>query len=105
MRVLYPLVNEGFKILEEGIARSPGDVDIIYLYGYGWPPHTGGPMYWADNEVGLANLLSKLEELYGRYPGSAYFEPSELLKTCVSLNVGIHEYYSTRAKANRSSKL
>lgn len=41
MRVLFPLVNEGFKILEEGIAQRPGDIDVIYLFGYGWPRHTG----------------------------------------------------------------
>lgn len=40
-RVLYPLVNEGFKILEEGIANDPGDIDIIYIYGYGFPPWRG----------------------------------------------------------------
>jgi 3-hydroxyacyl-CoA dehydrogenase len=41
MRVLFPLVNEGFKILEEGIAQRPGDIDVIYLFGYGWPRYTG----------------------------------------------------------------
>lgn len=40
-RCLYPLVNEGFKILEEGIANDPGDIDVIYLYGYGWPAWRG----------------------------------------------------------------
>lgn len=40
-RVLFPLVNEGFKILEEGIASDPSDIDIIYLYGYGWPAWRG----------------------------------------------------------------
>jgi len=44
-RVLFPLVNEGFKILEEGIASDPSDIDIIYLYGYGWPAYRGGPMF------------------------------------------------------------
>ena len=40
-RCIYPLVNEGFKILEEGVANDPGDIDIIYLYGYGWPAWRG----------------------------------------------------------------
>lgn len=40
-RLLYPLVNEGFKILEEGVAREPSDIDIIYIYGYGWPAWRG----------------------------------------------------------------
>jgi 3-hydroxyacyl-CoA dehydrogenase len=47
-RVIYPLVNEGALILEEGIAQRPGDIDIVYLYGYGFPAHRGGPMFYAD---------------------------------------------------------
>jgi 3-hydroxyacyl-CoA dehydrogenase len=47
-RVIYPLVNEGARILEEGIAQRPGDIDIVYLYGYGFPAHRGGPMFYAD---------------------------------------------------------
>ena len=43
-RCLYPLVNEGFKILEEGIALRPEDIDVIYTYGYGFPKYRGGPM-------------------------------------------------------------
>ena len=46
-RVLFPMVNEGFKCLEEGIAMKPSDIDVIYVYGYGWPIFRGGPMYWA----------------------------------------------------------
>lgn len=91
-RLLYPLVNEGFKILEEGIARDPADIDVIYIYGYGWPVWRGGPMFWVDNEVGLPTLLAKLEEFHKRYP-SEYYAPSKLLKTCVALDVGVQEYY------------
>jgi len=91
-RLLYPLVNEGFKILEEGIARDPADIDVIYIYGYGWPVWRGGPMFWADNEVGLPTLLQKLEEFHKRYP-SDYYVPSKLLRTCVALDVGVQEYY------------
>lgn len=91
-RLLYPLVNEGFKILEEGIARDPADIDIIYLYGYGWPVWRGGPMFWADNEVGLPKLLARLEEFHDRYP-SDYYAPSKLLRKCVALDVGVQEYY------------
>jgi len=91
-RLLYPLVNEGFKILEEGIARDPADIDIIYLYGYGWPVWRGGPMFWADNEVGLPKLLARLEEFHTRYP-SDYYVPSKLLRKCVELDVGVQEYY------------
>lgn len=41
-RVLFPLVNEGFKCLEEGVAQQPSDIDVVYLYGYGWPVYRGG---------------------------------------------------------------
>jgi 3-hydroxyacyl-CoA dehydrogenase/enoyl-CoA hydratase/carnithine racemase len=92
-RILFPLVNEGFKILEEGMAQRPSDIDIIYLYGYGWPVWRGGPMFWADHEIGLANVLQKLQEFYREYPGSEYFRPSQLLEICVKLDVTVEEYY------------
>src|SRR5262249_7843814 len=47
-RAVYALVNEGAKILEEGFALRPVDIDIIYLFGYGFPAHRGGPMWYAD---------------------------------------------------------
>lgn len=51
-RCLYALVNESFKILEEGIASSPSDIDLIWVNGYSWPVWKGGPMYWAEQQVG-----------------------------------------------------
>jgi 3-hydroxyacyl-CoA dehydrogenase/enoyl-CoA hydratase/carnithine racemase len=59
-RCLFGLINEGFKILEEDIAQKPSDIDVIYLFGYGWPAYRGGPMYWIDNEVGLPYFLKGL---------------------------------------------
>jgi len=104
-RVFFPLVNEGFKILEEGIASDPGDIDIIYLYGYGWPAWRGGPMFWADNYVGLSKILKELERFHQMYPNSEYFRPSELLRKCVDLNVGIQEYYRKGlARSTNSTK-
>lgn len=92
-RCLYPLVNEGFKCLEEGICRCPSDVDVVYLYGYGWPAWRGGPMHWADHEVGLPNLLARLQEFSRQFPGVEHYEPSELLRRCVSMGVTVEEYY------------
>ena len=92
-RVLYPLVNEGFKCLEEGIARSPSDIDVVYLYGYGWPAWRGGPMYWADHEVGLDVLLAKLQEFHRVFPETDHYEPSALLVECVRKQVTVEEYY------------
>mmetsp|Transcript_39934 Transcript_39934/g.83520 ORF Transcript_39934/g.83520 Transcript_39934/m.83520 type:complete len:771 (+) Transcript_39934:118-2430(+) len=93
-RVLFPLVNEGFKILEEGIASDPSDIDIIYLYGYGWPAWRGGPMFWADNAVGLRKILSELEKFHAMHPNSEYYCPSKLLRACVSMGMGVQEYYN-----------
>ena len=58
-RLLYPMVSEGALILEEGIAQRAGDIDLVWLNGYGWPAWTGGIMYWADHE-GLAKLVDGL---------------------------------------------
>ena len=52
-RTLYTMVNEGAKILEEGMAQRASDIDVVWVYGYGWPVYRGGPMFWADT-VGLA---------------------------------------------------
>ena len=62
-RLLYPMIAEGAKILDEGMAQRPGDIDTVWLNGYGWPAWTGGPMYWADHE-GLAKVVAGLEK-YG----------------------------------------
>jgi 3-hydroxyacyl-CoA dehydrogenase len=76
-RLLYPVVNEGAKVLEEAIAIRASDIDIACVLGYDWPVYTGGPMFWADT-VGLPKIVAKLEELEKAY-GEA-FRPSELLK-------------------------
>lgn len=60
-RTLYPMVNEGAKILEEGMAQRASDVDVVWVYGYGWPVYKGGPMYWADNYEGLEKVVDGLK--------------------------------------------
>ena len=50
-RLIYPMINEGARILEEGIAARPGDIDVVWINGYGWPAWRGGPMWYAD-EIG-----------------------------------------------------
>ncbi|VDC50534.1 3-hydroxyacyl-CoA dehydrogenase NAD-binding domain-containing protein [Brevundimonas mediterranea] len=59
-RTLYPLVNEGALILEEGMAQRPSDIDVVWIYGYGWPVYRGGPMFWADT-VGLDKIVASLD--------------------------------------------
>jgi 3-hydroxyacyl-CoA dehydrogenase len=59
-RTLYTMVNEGAKILEEGIAQRASDIDVVWVYGYGWPVYRGGPMFWADT-VGAAKIVDGLK--------------------------------------------
>ena len=60
-RTLYPMVNEGALILEEGMAQRASDIDVVWIYGYGWPVYRGGPMFWADTE-GLKKIVAGLEK-------------------------------------------
>jgi 3-hydroxyacyl-CoA dehydrogenase len=60
-RLIYPMINEGARILQEGIAARPGDIDVVWLNGYGWPAWRGGPMYYAD-QVGLQRIAQRLQE-------------------------------------------
>ncbi len=59
-RTLYPMVNEGYKILEGGKAQRASDIDVVWIYGYGWPIYRGGPMFWGDLE-GAATIVEALE--------------------------------------------
>jgi 3-hydroxyacyl-CoA dehydrogenase len=59
-RCLYPMVNEGHLILEEGMAQRPSDIDVVWIYGYGWPIYRGGPMFWGDLE-GASKIVEALE--------------------------------------------
>ena len=76
-RLVYALVNEGAKILEEGIALRASDIDMVYLSGYGFPLYRGGPMLYADS-VGLPKVLAKIEAFAGGRQGQAW-EPAPLL--------------------------
>jgi 3-hydroxyacyl-CoA dehydrogenase len=64
-RTLYTMVNEGAKILEEGMAQRASDIDVVWVYGYGWPVYRGGPMFWADTE-GLAKIVEGLKRQEAR---------------------------------------
>lgn len=77
-RLLYPMVNEGAKILEEKIAIRGSDIDVVWVNGYGWPVYRGGPMHWADG-VGLAEIVSKIKG-YSESLGGRHWELSPLLE-------------------------
>ncbi|GAB1407144.1 3-hydroxyacyl-CoA dehydrogenase NAD-binding domain-containing protein [Thermomonas brevis] len=59
-RALYTMINEGAHILEEGIAQRSSDIDVVWVHGYGWPRHTGGPMFWAEKQ-GLQTIVDGLQ--------------------------------------------
>lgn len=82
-RCLYALINEGFRILEDGIAAGPEDIDVIYVLGYGWPPHRGGPMFYAGM-VGLNKVLETLEHYYQLHLDVPSLQPCNLLRKLVA---------------------
>ena len=69
-RLLYPLVNEGWKILDEGIAYRPGDIDVVWIAGYGFPDFRGGPMWMADT-IGLQTIADRMTH-YATTHGDSY---------------------------------
>ncbi|KQU92280.1 3-hydroxyacyl-CoA dehydrogenase [Mesorhizobium sp. Root102] len=77
-RTLYPLINEGAKILEQGIAARASDIDVVWVNGYGFPIGKGGPMFWAGFE-GAARIIERLDHWHQR-TGKDVFEPAPLLK-------------------------
>jgi len=75
-RLLYPVVNEGAKILEEGIALRASDIDIAAVLGYNWPVYRGGPLFWAD-QIGLDRIVARMRDLEASHGDS--FRPAPLL--------------------------
>jgi 3-hydroxyacyl-CoA dehydrogenase len=73
-RMIFPMINEGARILEEGVATRPSDIDVIWVYGYGWPVWRGGPMYYADR-LGLTHLRDRLT-LYAERSGDETLLPA-----------------------------
>lgn len=88
-RCLLAMVNEGARILEEGGAARPGDIDVIWTRGLAWPAHLGGPMYWADR-LGLDAVRQSLLR-YAALVGDAYFRPAGLIERLAAEGRGFHE--------------
>src|SRR5207249_763651 len=83
-RLVYALVNEGAKIVEEGIASKASDIDMVYLTGYGFPLHRGGPMLYAD-EVGLYNVVDRIKRFAANPHGDpGFWKPAPLLAKLAS---------------------
>lgn len=80
-RCVYPMINEGAKILEEGKAIRASDIDIVWINGYGWPVYRGGPMFYGDT-VGLDKVLAKMKEFQAQMGDD--FKPAALLEKLVA---------------------
>jgi len=87
-RCFYPLVNEGAKILEEGLAQRPGDIDVIWINGYGFPRYRGGPMFWADL-VGPRKIYNAMKRLHDEHGN--WLKPSSLLGELARDNRGFKD--------------
>ena len=92
-RIVYALVNEGARILEEGYALRASDIDIIYLYGYGFPPQRGGPMFYADT-VGLDRVLERVEQFHNQH--GHWWRPAPLLKDLAARGTTFKEWDQSR---------
>jgi 3-hydroxyacyl-CoA dehydrogenase len=86
-RCFLALMNEGCEVLREKVAYRAGDIDIVYLYGYGFPAYRGGPMFWAENEMGLKTALEKLKK-YSAATGGEWLKVSPLLEHLVASGKG-----------------
>jgi 3-hydroxyacyl-CoA dehydrogenase len=87
-RCVYVLVNEGARILEEGIAQRPGDIDVIWIYGYGFPVHRGGPMFYADR-LGLRVIRDALLRHYEAH-GDEALKPAPMVEDLAAANAGFY---------------
>ena len=97
-RMLYPLINEGARILEEGIAQRPSDIDVVWANGYGWPRWTGGPMFYAD-EVGLARIAERLGAFAADTPSDPSLKPAKLLADLAARGETFASWQKSRAGA------
>ncbi len=86
-RIMTALANEGARILEEGYATRASDIDAVYAYGFGYPRHVGGPMFYADT-VGLPTVLARVRKYREQF--GDYWKPAPLLEKLVSEGRGFH---------------
>jgi 3-hydroxyacyl-CoA dehydrogenase len=85
-RLLFPMINEAARILQEGIARRPGDIDVIWVYGYGFPAWRGGPMHYADT-IGLAHIRDRLTA-FASTTGDERHRPAPFLQELAAAGKG-----------------
>lgn len=84
-------------MLEEGYAIRPSDIDVVMVYGYGWPVYTGGPMHWAD-QVGLSKIVLALDKYAKQFPGVEYFKVADSLRRLASSGSTLADYWKKNSK-------
>jgi 3-hydroxyacyl-CoA dehydrogenase len=87
-RCFLALVNLGCEVLREGVASRASDIDVVYIHGYGFPAYRGGPMYWAEHEVGLPAALDKLRRISAEL-STPFMQVSPLLEQLVAEGRGL----------------
>ncbi len=88
-RCIYPMINEGAKILQEGISQRPSDIDVVWVNGYAWPVYRGGPMFYADT-VGLDTVLAKLKA-FQEQDNDDFWQPARLIEKLVAEGKGFKD--------------
>ena len=88
-RLIFPMVNEGARILDEGIVVRSSDIDVIWIYGYAWPVQHGGPMFHAD-QIGLKKVCERLEA-YAEATGDESLKPSRLIRQLAEAGKGFSD--------------
>jgi 3-hydroxyacyl-CoA dehydrogenase len=96
-RCILALVNDGARILEEGIAASPADIDVVWCNGYGFPRHRGGPMFYADT-LGLDAVVSSIRDC-AKLHGKRYWTPAPLLVRLADEGRRLADWQAERARA------
>ncbi|MEM0987653.1 MAG: 3-hydroxyacyl-CoA dehydrogenase NAD-binding domain-containing protein [Pseudomonadota bacterium] len=94
-RTMLALVNEGARILEEGIALRASDIDVTYVYGYGFPVYRGGPMFYADL-IGLPKVLEKIKAFHAAGYGDKVWQPAALIERLVAEGKNFKHYDSEK---------
>ena len=87
-RCLYAMINEGARLLADGIVPRPQEIDVIWVHGFGFPAYRGGPMYHADR-IGLPTLLGRLRH-YAEAVGPEYFAPAPLIEQLAAEGRGFY---------------
>ena len=88
-RCTYSMINEGAKILDEGMSQRPSDIDVVWVNGYGWPTYRGGPMHYADT-IGLENILATLKQ-FQEQDQDDFWQPSPLIERLVADGKGFKD--------------